>query len=166
MSIKLKFQGDPAMMDFSLIKLTGGSNLIDNHSNSIYSLGAGELASIVTEAGESLRRNLEATLEGMKPNQSIRVQILIHGNTGYQFIPPTYYGEPNFADKTKFMFGPTGEVGNVINAIPKGGKGRKEKEEIKVILVDDNTQGDNTSLHIKHATPGDNDEGADVITQE
>lgn len=166
MPVKIKFKGEPAMMDFSLVKLTGGANLIDNHDNAIYSLGSGELTSIVTEAGESLRHNLEATLENMKPNQSIRVQILIHANAGYQFIPPNYYQDPSFGEKARFMISPDAPAGNVISARPKGEKGRKE-EEVKIIIVDDEViVSDSRSNKIKHATPGDNiDEGADVITQ-
>ena len=165
MPVKIKFKGEPAMMDFSLVKLTGGANLIDNHDNAIYSLGSGELTSIVTDAGESLRHNLDATLAQMKPNQSIRVQILIHANAGYQFIPPTYFPDPNFGDKSRFMLANESLPGNVISAVPKGNKAKKE-DEVKIIIVDDEVIVTEHPNNIKHATPGDNDDGADVITQD
>ena len=165
--VKIEFKGDPATMDFSLIKLTGGANLIDNHTNAIYSLGSGELTKIMTEAGEQLRRNLEATLKGMKSNQSVRIQILIHGHTGYQFIPPNqYYGTPRAGERLGFIFGSEENVGNVISATPKGKK--QKEEEVKVIIVDsENNPIQNEPADIKHATPRDNDDqGEDVITQE
>ena len=165
--VEINFKGDPATMDFSLIKLTGGANLIDNHDQAIYSLGSGELTKIITEAGEKLRRNLEATLKGMKPNQSVRVQILIHGQSGYQFIPPNYYGQPNVQDKLGFILGAGEQTGSVISATPKGEKPRKE-EEIKVIIVDNADNPTQETLgSIKHATPkDDDDQGANVITQD
>lgn len=168
---KLAFKGNPPMMDFTLVKLTGGQNMIDNKSRGIYSLGEGELTKIITEAGQALRRSIEATLANMKPNQMIRCQILMHGNVGYAFLAPHSFGAPTFGDKVQFAFGGDDNDDNNNIIVARGrnkGNNYPGVEEVKnfVVVADDNSSIIDCSPevgNIKHATPGDNTEGDDII---
>ncbi len=172
---KILFQGDPPMMDFSLIKLTGGENLIDNHNNAIFSLGSGELTKLITDAGESLRNTLNATLATMKPNQSIRIQILVHGHVGFNFMPPggQYYQGPGFAEKTRFIVSPEHSPGNVITAQAKNINQEGLVEEVKTIIITGSNCVDApNNSGIKHATLRDNEDvgnddptGKDIIAK-
>lgn len=169
MGAKIIFKGNPPMMDFTLVKLTGGQNLIDNQSRGIYSLGEGELTKIVTDAGQALRRSLEATLKEMKPNQMIRVQILMHGHVGYAFLPPHSYSAPTFGDKVRFAFGESDDNDN--NVILARGRENANSDVFRgvdqvntFIVVADNDQGDSIievgDTKIKHAKAGDNEDSS------
>lgn len=172
---KIVFKGNPPMMDFTLVKLTGGQNLIDNQSRGIYSLGEGELTKIINDAGQALRRSLEATLKNMGPNQMIRVQILMHGNVGYTFLPPNSYGDPSFAEKVKFtLTGDDDTNGNVIVARGKADGNFNPFNNANLVkdfvVIVDNDGNDSiietdSAARIKHAKAGDNeDRDGEIIT--
>lgn len=172
--VRILFQGDPPVMDFTLIKLNGGQNLVDNQSGEMYSLGSGELTKSVTDAGQALLRSIEATLKQMEPNQSIRALIMLHSHTGFAFIPPKGYNyPPSFAEKFQFVMGGGGEQdSNVIHAQPKNANS-KNLEEVKTIVVVPGREGiitqETLSPGIKHATLRDNeddinDDGGNIIT--
>jgi hypothetical protein len=169
---KILFCGDPPMMDFSLIKLNGGENLLDMHSGAIYSLGSGELTKIITDAGMAMNNTLEATLRSMNPSQSIRVQIMIHGHTGFAFQAPMAIHQPGAGTKIKFMAGARqGHMGNnIIHAQPDGpgpGEHGYSNEEVSNIIVvganlDPSSDGfcyvETDPGNIKHATKRDNED--------
>ena len=168
-NVQIQFKGNPPMMDFTLIKLNSGENLIDNQGGTIASLGAGELAKIVTDAGQALLKSLEATLAEMDPNQCVRVQLLLHGNAGYSFVSPMAQPQPNFFDKTKFILGSQNDPNAVINAVPRGGNAPKPVKNIIIVgtnLV--NNESNDGSTPIRHATLNDNEDnsGADIINAE
>jgi len=168
----ITFQGEPPMMDFTLVKLNHGENLLDNQGGTIASLGSGELAKIITDAGQSLLNSIEATLKEMDPNQCIRVQILLHGNAGYTFVSPMAANNPSFYEKSKFVIaGGDGNPNNnnIINAIPKNQANQPNPVKTIVIVgsnLVNNGSGDGKSA-IRHATLHDNEdnlkEGEDII---
>jgi len=167
---KILFTGDPPMMDFCIIKLDGGANLLDMHTGAIYSLGSGELTKIITDAGMALNNTIDETLRSMHPNQSIRTQLMVHGQTGFVFQSPMGYQNPGPGTKIKFMAGGSGRggQGNVITARPRGGGPNYEDgnvDEVKTIIVvggggksGHNSYVDVDSGNIKHATRHDNED--------
>lgn len=86
--VKITFAGNPPRMHFALTRLNNGVNITDMQNYEISALGSGELSKIVTDAGEALRRTLEATLNAMSANQSIEVIILVNPNPSFAFVGP------------------------------------------------------------------------------
>ncbi len=172
---KILFAGDPPMMDFCIIKLDGGENLLDMHSGGIYSLGSGELTKIITDAGMALNNTIEETLRSMNPNQSIRCQLMVHGQTGFVFQSPMGYHNPGPGTKIKFMAGGGGRggSGNVITARPDGrrpdnaGYQDGNVDEVKTIIVvgskskNHENYVDTDQSNIRHATKRDNEDEPD-----
>lgn len=133
--VRLMFGGDPPRINFALTKLTNGINVTDMMSEDVSALGAGELAKIVTDSGESLRRTLEATLKGMKPYQTIEVVIMVLPEAGFRFVGPSGGGRRRSGlDNIRFAL--MGDVNDDdIHVIsPKDTKRKTSK--------DDNTLGD------------------------
>lgn len=134
--MKVKFRGeDPLVMDLTLIKLTGGANLVDNNTGGIYSLGSGELTKILSDASQQLRKTIEATMEKMSSNQTLRVQFLIHGESGMMFLPPTQLGSPALGQKAKFIFSQENSPGNVITAEPNGDLSKQNKRDQSPVII-------------------------------
>lgn len=165
---KISFVGQPPIMDFALVKLNGGTpNLVDMQTGAIYGLGPGELVKMTADIGETLKGSLNANLEQMSPQDSVRVQIVIHSNSGIMFLPPHLQSQrPSFGQQAGFIL--TGEPGlgkqNIITARPKNDSQYQDvaPREIIVVggkegyiypgLVDIQNQG-----NIRHATTHDNE---------
>lgn len=107
--VRLVFGGDPPRINFALTKLTNGVNITDMMSEDVSALGAGELAKIVTDSGESLRRTLEATLEKMKSYQSIEVVIMVLPEAGFRFVGPGK-SSARLSSFDRFRFATMGDV--------------------------------------------------------
>lgn len=168
MNHKISFVGQPPIMDFALVKLNGGTpNLVDMATGAIYGLGPGELVKMTADIGETLKASLLANLDMMSPQDSVRVQIVIHSNSGIMFLPPSVQGtRPGFGAQANFVL--TGESGigkqNIISARPKDGiQAENQPRDVIVVggpegyiypgLVD--ISQSNT---VKHATTHDNDD--------
>lgn len=172
---KISFVGQPPIMDFALIKLNGGTpNLVDMQTGAIYGLGPGELVKMTADIGETLKESLLANLNAMSPQDSVRVQIVIHSNSGIMFLPPNVQSNrPTFGNQAGFVLTGDANLGkqNVITARPKDALNQEcAPREIIIIggkegyvhpgLVDINQQG-----NIRHATTFENEDGggADII---
>ncbi len=177
---KILFCGEPPMMDFALVKLNGGENLIDMATGEIYSLGSGELTKIITDAGMALNNTIEATLKSMHPSQSLRVQLLVHGHTGFAFQAPMGIHAPGTSAKIKFMSGGGhgGQGNNIITANPSSdlrpgqhGYVNEDNQVSKIIVVGANVDSPDSRNcyietdpgNIKHATRKDNEDKGPTI---
>ena len=136
--IKITFAGDPPRMDFALTRLNNGANITDMQTDETSALGSGELATIVTDAGEALRRTLEATLAKMKPYQSIEVIIMVMPEAGFRFVGPGA-GKQSLGAIDRIRFGLVGDTDDesihVISPKDKTRKASDNKLEEKTIIV-------------------------------
>lgn len=136
--IKVTFAGDPPRMDFALTRLNNGANITDMQTNETSALGSGELAKIVTDAGEALRRTLEATLVKMKPYQSIEVIIMVMPEAGFRFVGPGT-GKQNLGAIDRIRFGLVGDMDDesihVISPADKKRRASDNKLTEKTIIV-------------------------------
>ena len=159
---KIQFAGDPPRMDFALYKLHTGVNLVDLPTKQTHSLGEGELTKLVSDAGNSLRRTLDATLETMKPGQSLRVVVSVLPTAGFQYAP-SYgaYDSPGFGDQLSFMFGNSDQKGTIIKTA-KSNIGQNEANEVKkIIVLGHGTVENNTN--IRHPQTNNEDDGAGIV---
>jgi len=162
-------------MDFALVKLNGGTpNLVDMATGAIYGLGPGEMVKMTADIGETLKNSLLANLNAMAPQDSVRVQIVIHSNSGIMFLPPHLQNSrPGYGQQANFIL--TGNDGlnknNIITSRPKDTL-NQEVAPREILIVGGkenyvypgliNVDGQN----IKHGTTfenEDNQEGADII---
>jgi len=174
---KISFVGQPPMMDFALIKLHGGSpNLVDMATGAIYGLGPGELVKMTADIGMTLKESLNANLNNMSPQDSVRVQIIIHSNSGIMFLPPgIQQGRPGIMNAANFVL--TGDTGigkqNIISARPKN-DGLNDQNVAREIIIVGGGEGYiqpgmvdiANQANIRHATMHENEEaggGADII---
>jgi hypothetical protein len=174
-SHKISFVGQPPILDFALVKLNGGTpNLVDMATGAIYGLGPGELVKMTADIGETLKESLLANLAQMSPQDSVRVQIVIHSNSGIMFLPPgVQHSRPDFGAQAGFVL--TGEPGlnkhNVITARPKNAE--NQEVPVREIIIVGGKEGYvfpglvdiQNSGSIRHATAFDNEDkgGADII---
>ena len=166
---KISFVGQPPIMDFSLVKLHGGTpNLVDMATGAIYGLGAGELVKMTADIGETLKNSLQANLNAMAPQDSVRVQIIIHSNSGIMFLPPhLQQSRPGYGAQANFVL--TGEQSlnknNIISARPKDNAQFSDVPPREILIVG----GKESYIHpglinienqagVKHATTFDNEE--------
>jgi hypothetical protein len=126
-------------MNFALTRLSNGGNITDMTTLETSALGSGELARIVTDMGEALRRTLEATLVGMKPYQSIEVVIMVLPEAGFKFVGPGQ-GKHRIGamDKVRFaLLGGDDDLGDVDIIQPKKKTNKNDNvlDETKSIIV-------------------------------
>lgn len=172
---KISFVGQPPIMDFALVKLNGGTpNLVDMATGAIYGLGPGEMVKMTADIGETLKNSLNANLNAMNPQDSVRVQIVIHSNSGIMFLPPHLQNSrPGYGQQANFIL--TGNDGlnknNIITSRPKDVHNQEvPPREILIVggkesyvhpgLID--IEGQN----IRHGTTFENEDdqqGADII---
>lgn len=164
---QISFVGQPPVMDFALVKLNGGTpNLVDMHTGAIYGLGPGEIVQLTTDIGATLKETLKANLDNMMPTDSVRVQIIVHSNSGIMFLPPNAQPRGGFQNNAGFVL--TGEQGlgkqNIINAIPKHDGLNQENPPREIIVVgpaEGYVFNGLVDTNIKHATTFDNEPGND-----
>jgi len=164
MTLRIQFAGDPPRMDFALYKLHTGVNLVDLSTKQTHSLGEGELPKLVSDAGNSLRRTLEATLETMKPGQSLRVVVSVLPTAGFAYAP-SYggYEGANFGDQLGFMFGQPDKTGTVIKTVTNK-QNLNDYDEVKKIIVlghDNVVPGNQNIRHPR--TENEEGDGASII---
>jgi len=136
--IKISFAGDPPRMNFALTRLSNGSNITDMSTDETSALGAGELAKIITDMGEALRRTCEATLAGMKPYQSFEVIIMVLPEAGFKFVGPgAAKHKLGVMDKVRFaMIGDDSEENvHIIQGKKKTTKDDNKLDDNKTIIV-------------------------------
>jgi hypothetical protein len=176
---KISFVGQPPLMDFSLVKLNGGTpNLVDMQTGAIYGLGPGELVKMTADIGETLKNSLNANLDAMAPQDSVRIQIVIHSNSGIMFLPPHLQaGRPGLGQQANFILtgANDGNRNNIISARPKDTL-NQEVPPREILIVGGNQSFIHPGLidienqtNIKHATIHDNEDdnggGADIIAR-
>lgn len=167
MSIKPKitFGGNPPRIDFSLFKQHSGVNIVDMPTRQVHSLGEeGQLASIVSDIGNTLRRTLDATMEGMKPGQSLRVQLFIHGHAGFNFGGAVFGNEPGLTDQLGFVFGGFDGFDEKATIKPINTKVPQNElnQQRKIIIVTDGNISPNIDeMNIQHPNTGN--DGSDII---
>lgn len=164
---KLLFGGNPPRIDFAVFKQTTGVNLIDVPAGQGHALGEeGQLAGVISEVGNTLRRTLDATLKTMKPGQSVRVQILVHGTAGFEFAGAGFNGGMSFSDQASFVFGNVQNEKATITPVKLKLSQNEINESKKIIILSgDRFNGIDQSqidLGIRHPDSG-NDEGSDII---
>lgn len=136
--IKITFAGDPPRMNFALTRLNNGGNITDMSTDETSALGAGELAKIITDMGEALRRTCEATLAGMKPYQSFEVIIMVLPEAGFKFVGPGQARHKmGVMDKVRFaMIGDDVEDDvQIIKPSKKTNKNDNKLDDNKTIIV-------------------------------
>lgn len=167
---KIHFGGEPPRMDFSLFKNHTGATLVDTPSKEVHSVSEGEIAQLIADAGNSLRRTIEATLKTMTPGQSIRIQILIFGNAGFTYGEMAFpsSGMPSFGSQLGFVFGEEQVPKTVIKpVVNKSGK-NDLSETKKIIVVGHNSivPGSPDLSQVKHPETGNDTDGADIVSLE
>lgn len=164
---KIHFEGNPPRMDFNLVKNHTGVTLIDVPSKQIHSLGEGELASLIGDASNSLRRTLEATLKGMEPAQSIKVQIFVHPTGGYGYTDFGYPGGfPPLGDQMNFVFGSEPKASRATIKPITGKVGQNEVNEVKKIIIvgqGNVVPGQPDLSNVRHPQTENDDNGADIV---
>lgn len=158
---KIGFGGNPPRIEFALFKQDTGVNLVDIASQKVHSLGEeGQLAGVLSDVGNSLRRTLDATLATMKPGQSLRVQVFVHGTAGFDFAGHPFGYNPSITDQMAFVFGMNDEakatVTPVKTKLPQN-QLDKEKQVVILGLNDQNFDG------VRHPYTGNEDSGSDII---
>lgn len=136
--IKITFAGDPPRMNFALTRLNNGGNITDMSTDETSALGAGELAKIITDMGEALRRTCEATLQGMKPYQSFEVIIMVLPEAGFKFVGPGQARHKlGVMDKVRFAVMGDDDVENVhiVQPSKKTNKNDNKLDDNKTIIV-------------------------------
>lgn len=131
--VRITFAGDPPRMHFALTKLSNGTNITDMMSDEVSALGSGELAKIITDASESLRRTLEATLSGMKPYQTIEAVIMVQPEASFRFVGPSKgSARLSAVDKIRFAMLGDDDVDGIHIVNPKDTKKRTSKDDNKL----------------------------------
>jgi hypothetical protein len=159
---KILFGGTPPRVDFAIFKQTTGVNIIDVPAGQMHALGEeGQLAGVVSEIGNTLRRTLEATLNTMQPGQSIRVQILIHGTAGFEFAGSSFGTGVSFQDQASFVFGNVDNVKSTVVPIKTKMPQNNLNENKKIIILSGDQFVDDGSKIIH--PPTGNDGSSDII---
>lgn len=160
---KIQFAGDPPRMDFALYKLHTGVNLVDLPTKQTHSLGEGELTKLVSDAGNSLRRTLDATLETMKPGQSLRVIVSVLPTAGFAYAP-SYgsYDTPGFGEQMNFVFGVPADKGTIIKTVANKPT-QNEVDEVKKIIVLGHESVSVPRAEIKHPRTDNEVDGSDIV---
>lgn len=160
---KLLFGGNPPRIDFAIFKQTTGVNVIDVPAKQGHALGEeGQLAGVISEVGNTLRRTLDATLKTMKPGQSVRVQVLVHGTAGFEFAGSGFGGSSmSFSDQASFVFGSSDEEKSTIHPV-KLKISQNEMNNAKKIIILAGDQFVDDPSKIRHDSSV-NDDGSDII---
>jgi len=163
---KILFGGTPPRLDFAIFKQTTGVNLVDVPAEQVHSLGEeGQLAGVISEVGNTLRRTLDATLGTMKPGQSLRVQVFVHGTAGFEFAGASFGGGLGLAQQAAFVFGNMENEKSTIVPIKTKMPQNELKDTKKIIILsgDQYNQDQNNLSSIRHPHTDNDDQGSDII---
>jgi hypothetical protein len=160
---KILFGGTPPRIDFAIFKQTTGVNIIDVPAQQGHALGEeGQLAGVISEIGNTLRRTLDATLDTMKPGQSVRVQILVHGTAGFEFAGSGFGNSMSFSDQASFVFGNMDTEKSTIHPVKlKLSQNEISNQKKIIILAGDQFVEDSNQSQIRHPHTGN--DGSDII---
>lgn len=162
---KILFGGTPPRIDFAIFKQTTGVNIVDVPAEQGHALGEeGQLAGVISEVGNTLRRTLEATLKTMKPGQSLRVQLFVHGTAGFEFAGSSFGGGIGLNQQASFVFGNVDNEKSTIVPIKMKIPENELNNSKKIIILSSDQFNEQDNLNgVRHPNTDNDDSGSDII---